>query len=191
MRKKVRFLAETGMLLALLIALQWAGSTIPEPLTKQLVTGSLVNCVLAVAVLMTGISGGLAVALISPVCAFLLNIAPVLMAVPVIMLGNVSFVLLLSLLRRKAVSPWLAAGVTAGAAVTKFGILYLLGVKLICGVLAQPLNGKVFLGAPVMSAKVVKQLMNMFAWPQLVTALTGCLLAFAVVPVLKKALHRD
>ena len=146
MRKKVRFLAETGMLLALLIALQWAGSTIPEPLTKQLVTGSL---------------------------------------------GNVSFVLLLSLLRRKAASPWLAAAVTAGAALTKFAILYLLGVKFVCGVLAQPLNGKVFLGAPVMSTKVVKQLMNMFAWPQLVTALAGCLLAFAVVPVLKKALHRD
>ena len=45
MNKKLRWITETAMMLALLIALQWGGSFVPEEFTKQLVTGSLVNCV--------------------------------------------------------------------------------------------------------------------------------------------------
>ena len=67
MNKKLQWITRTGMLLALLIAFQWIGSFIPEEMTKQLVTGSLVNCVLAVTVLTVGLSGGITVALISPV----------------------------------------------------------------------------------------------------------------------------
>ena len=48
MKKNIRWIAETAMLLALLICLQWAGSMIPQQLVKQLVTGTMVNCVLAV-----------------------------------------------------------------------------------------------------------------------------------------------
>ena len=70
MNKKIRWITETAVLLALLICLQWVGSMIPEQMTKQLVTGSLVNCVLAVTVLMVGLSSGLTVAIISPICAF-------------------------------------------------------------------------------------------------------------------------
>ena len=56
MKKKIIWITETAAMLALLICLQWAGSMIPEPITKQLVTGSCVNCVLAVTVLLGGIS---------------------------------------------------------------------------------------------------------------------------------------
>ena len=57
------------MLLALLITAQ--------ALTKgfgQIVTGSFVNAILAVAVLVGGMSCGITVALISPIFAFLLNL---------------------------------------------------------------------------------------------------------------------
>ena len=130
MNKKVLWITETAVLLALLIVLQW----ITKPL-GQIVTGSCVNAVLAVTALLVGISGGLTVALISPVCAYLLGIAPNLVAVPAIMVGNTVFVLLLKLLCGKAlwrqILAWLAA------AVGKFGTLYLLVVVLICG----PLSG--------------------------------------------------
>ena len=48
MNKKLRWITETAIMLALLICLQWVGSQIPAPMVKQLVTGSFVNAVLAV-----------------------------------------------------------------------------------------------------------------------------------------------
>ena len=87
MNKKILWITETAVLLALLIVLQW----VTKPL-GQFVTGSCVNAVLAVAALMVGLSSGLAVALVSPVCAYLLGIAPNLVAVPAIMVGNTVFV---------------------------------------------------------------------------------------------------
>ena len=67
MNKKIRWITETAIMLALLVTLQ--------ALTKgfgQLVTGSFVNAVLAVSVLLGGLGCGVTVALISPVLAYLL-----------------------------------------------------------------------------------------------------------------------
>ena len=97
MNKKVLWITETAVLLALLVVLQW----VTKPL-GQIVTGSCVNAVLAVSALLVGLSSGLTVALISPVCAYLLGVAPNLVAVPAIMAGNAVFVLALSLLCGKA-----------------------------------------------------------------------------------------
>ena len=80
MNKKIRWITETAILLALLVTLQ--------AVTKgfgQLVTGSCVNAVLAIAALVGGLASGLTVALISPVLAFLLGIAPQILTVPAIM----------------------------------------------------------------------------------------------------------
>ena len=55
MSKKIRWITETAVMLALLVTLQWVGSFIPEQMTKQLVTGTMVNCVLAVTVLLAGL----------------------------------------------------------------------------------------------------------------------------------------
>ena len=74
MKKNIRWITTTAIMLALLICLQWAGSWIPEQLTKQLVTGTCVNAVLAVTVLLVGMRSGITVAVISPVCAFLFGI---------------------------------------------------------------------------------------------------------------------
>ena len=179
MNKKILWITETAVLLALLIVLQW----VTKPL-GQIVTGSCVNAVLAVTALLVGISGGLTVALISPVCAYLLGIAPNLVAVPAIMVGNAVFVLLLKLLCGKAlwrqILAWLAA------AVGKFGTLYLLVVVLICG----PLSGKL-LEAGVMKKPMITVMTASFSWPQLITALIGGGLALILVPILKKALHRN
>ena len=181
MNKKVRWITETAIMLALLVTLQ--------ALTKgfgQLVTGSCVNAVLAVSALVGGLASGLTVALISPVLAFLLGIAPQILTVPAIMCGNGVYVVLLYLLSDrsgkklpKQVAAWLIA------AVAKFVTLYFLVAKLICGVLAESLLASGTLKPPMLQA-----LPATFSWPQLITALIGGAVALAIVPVLRKALHK-
>ena len=93
MNKKIRFITETALMLALLVSLQ--------ALTKgfgQLVTGSCVNAILAVSVLVGGLGSGITVALVSPVLAFVLGIAPQILTVPAIMAGNTVYVVVLYLL---------------------------------------------------------------------------------------------
>lgn len=178
MKKKTRWITETSAMLALLIALQWA----TKPL-GQLVTGSCVNAVLAVCALLAGLSSGLTVALLSPLFAYFLGIAPNVITVPVIMIGNAAFVLLLALLckgswLRRIGSMVLAAGI-------KFIALYALVTQVICGLAANYLLSQGLLKAPMLKALPVT-----FSWPQLITALIGGSLALLIVPALKKALHR-
>ena len=86
MKSKALWVTRTAAMMALLIVLQW----LTKPL-GQIVTGSCVNAVLAVTVLLTGISSGVAVAVLSPVFAYLLGIAPLILTVPAIMIGNAAF----------------------------------------------------------------------------------------------------
>lgn len=164
-------------MLALLIGLQYVTRSF-----GQLVTGSCVNAVLAVTVWVSGLWGGLAVGVLSPIFAYLLGIAPQLVTVPAIMVGNAVFVLLLHLGRNgwRRVAAWLIA------AAGKFAVLYILVGKVICGLASDRL-----LEAGLLKAPMLKKLPAMFAWPQLATALIGGGVALLIVPILKKALHRD
>ena len=90
MKRKALWLTQTAVMLALLITLQW----LTKPL-GQIVTGSCVNAVLAVTALFAGMSSGVTVALLSPVFAYLLGIAPQILTVPAIMIGNTAFVVTL------------------------------------------------------------------------------------------------
>ena len=181
MNKKLRWITETAVLLALLICLQ----ALTKPM-GQLVTGSCVNTVLAVAALFSGWSSGLVIALCSPVLAYLLGIAPQALTVPAIMVGNSVFVVLLALLAGNSGKPvirQIIAWLTAAAA--KFAALYAIVVWLICGLLSERL-----LTAGIMKAPMLKALPVTFSWPQLITALIGGGLAVLITPVLRKALHK-
>ena len=135
MNKKVRWITETAVMLALLVALQ--------ALTKgfgQFVTGSCVNAVLAVTVLTAGMGSGIVVAVLSPVLAYLLGIAPQILVLPAIMVGNTVFVVLLRLIAgtdSRKVGQQIAAWLIA--ALAKFAVLYLIVVKVVCGVMAPSL----------------------------------------------------
>ncbi len=190
MNKKIRWITETAMMLALLIVLQWVGSFIPDQMVKQLVTGSCVNGVLAVTVLMVGMSSGITVAVISPVCAFLFGIAPNFITVAPIMLGNVCYVVLLRVLVGKKWSAIRQVIALVVAALVKFAVLYLLVVVVICDLASGALLGQKIGEIVVLAPPMLKMLPTMFAWPQLVTALIGGGLALAITPVLRKALHR-
>lgn len=181
MSKKIRWITQTAVMLALLVALQ----ALSKPL-GQLVTGSFVNAVLTVTVLLAGLSSGITVALVSPVLAYFLGIAPQILTVPAIMAGNTVFVTLLYFLACKdskkivrQIVAWICA------AVAKFATLYAIVVWLICGVFAQKLMASGMLKAPML-----KVLPATFSWPQLVTALIGGGVALLIVPVVRKALHK-
>ena len=186
MRKKILWITETAVMLALLVALQ----AITKPM-GQLVTGSCVNAVLAISVLLAGMSSGITVALISPVCAFLLGIAPNFVTVLPIMLGNVCYVVLLRLIAGTHHKPiWRQPVALVAAAAAKFGILYLLVVKVICGIASGALLGKKLGEVVVLAPPMLEKLPAMFAWPQLFTALIGGAVGLLITPVLRKALHK-
>ncbi len=163
-------ITRTAILIALLIALQYATSSL-----GQFVTGSCVNLVLAVAALFAGLWSGIIVALVSPFFAFLLGVGPKLIAiVPFIALGNLVYVLVLALLGKKLARLPKSLLAVAAAAVCKFLTLFLVVVKLVL-----PMLG--------LAEKQVAAMSTMFSWPQLVTAAIGGVLALLVVPALKKA----
>ena len=171
-RKKILWITQTGVMLALLVVLQG----VTKPL-GQFVTGSCVNGVLAVAVLTAGIWSGLTIALISPFVAFLFGIGPQLIAiVPAIAVGNAVFVVLIWLLGRSGKLPMQVTSVIVGAC-AKALALYLIVVQLLCRVL--PLK-----------PQQVTTFSQMFSWPQLVTALIGGAVALAIYRILKTALKK-
>jgi hypothetical protein len=181
MNKKIRWITETALMLALLVSLQ----AITKPL-GQLVTGSCVNAILAISALVGGMSCGITVALISPLLAFLLGIAPQILTVPAIMAGNAVYVLMLSLLvgkngshPAKVVVAWIIS------AAAKFSTLYILVAELICGILAESLIASGAMKPPMVSALPVT-----FGLPQLITALIGGAVALIVVPSLLTALKK-
>ena len=178
MKNRVFWITRTAVLLALLVVLQW----LTKPL-GQLVTGSCVNGVLAIAALFGGMSCGLTVALASPVCAYLLGVAPQVLTVPVIMLGNAAFVAVLAFLGGNNKPLWRNVAGWIVAAVCKFIILYVLVKYGICGLLANELMAQGLLKAPMLTALPVT-----FGLTQLVTALIGGGVALVMLPVLKKAL---
>ena len=180
MKSKALWVTRTAVMLALLIVLQW----VTKPL-GQIVTGSCVNAVLAVTVLLTGISSGVTVAVLSPVFAYLLGIAPQTLTVPAIMIGNAAYVVALHMVVGDGKALWKSVTGLLGAALCKFALLYVLVTHVICGVLAQPLLAQGLLKEPMLKA-----LPATFSAPQLVTALIGGAVALLIVPVLKKAMRK-
>ena len=181
MKERIRWITETAVMLAMLIALQ----ALTKPM-GQLVTGSFVNAVLAVTVLVAGLYSGIAVAVISPVLAYLLGIAPQILTVPAIMVGNTAFVVLLHFIAGKDSKKTLRQIIAwVSAAAAKFAALYVVVVWLICGVFAEKL-----LASGMLKAPMLKALPATFSWPQLAPALIGGGVALLMVPVLRKALRK-
>ena len=169
--KKILWITRTAVLLALLIALQWATAG-TQVFAGQYITGSCVNAVLAVAILYAGLWSGVSVAVLSPFFAKLLGIGPQLIQIiPAIAAGNLIYVLMLHFLGKK-----LQAFTVPAAAIGKFLTLYLLVVKWIVPMLAANLK-----------PQQVTTFSVMFSYPQIITAIIGGILAMGIVSVLRKA----
>ena len=176
MKNKILWITRTAVMVALLVTLQWATSGL-----GQFATGSCVNAVLVVATLTAGVWSGVAVALLSPFCAFLLGIGPnLIQIVPAIALGNVALVLLAAwLLGGKALRWWGKGLGIAASAAGKFLVLYLAVVQVFI-----PLMGD------ALKPKQVQTFTAMFSWPQLVTAFIGTTLAVLIAPTIRKVINK-
>lgn len=169
-----KLITRTAVLIALLVAVQYVTKS-----AGQLVTGSCVNLILAVAALVGGVWCGVAVAMISPFCAFLLGIGtPILRLVPAIALGNLAFVLVLALLDGKLNFKYAPGLSVVIAALCKFMLLWGLVVRLLLPSMGLP-------------AEKVAVLSASFSYPQLITALIGGALSLLIVPSLRRALGRE
>jgi hypothetical protein len=145
------------------------------------VTGSCVNTVLAISGLIVGISCGITTALLSPILACLLGIAPQVLVVPAIMIGNVAFVLILCSIKNigeKKIAVRIAVWLLSAFA--KFMLIRFVVVDVICSMLSEFLyaTGHLKEGMATVLAKT-------FSWPQLITALIGAGIAFLIVPRLR------
>ena len=177
MNKKILWITRTAIFTALLVALQY----ITKPMS-QLVTGSCVNFVLAVAALTSGYWSAFTVAAISPFFALLLGIAPpIIWFTPMIALGNIVLVTILWLIANKAAKKYslknifVSAGGAIVSAAAKFAVLWLGIVVILVPLLNLP------------QAQATK-FSTMFTWPQLFTALIGTGIAIFVAPIVKKAI---
>lgn len=175
MNKKIRWIVETAIFLALLLILQ----TVTKPF-GTIVTGSTVNFVLIAATLMTGMSSGLIVAIVSPFLALVLGIVPLpIYFVPAIAFGNAILVLAYGLILRKAnkenkkLWQWIVALVVSSVA--KFLALYVSVLNIVVPIMTA------VKGVPAKAPAAI------FSVQQMLTAAIGGVLAILVVPAVNKA----
>ena len=169
-----RFITGSAMGIALVILAQWLGSVLPAgaviagPFTvKQLITGSLVNCILIVFAARVGVGSAVTIGILSAVLASVLGVGPqVLPVVPLIACGNALLGLVYWLLRRRAKAAPLI-GVLAAAAL-KCAFLWLTVPFMLRTLAAVP-------------EKQAAALSVMFSWPQGLTALAGGLLSMPIL----------
>lgn len=174
MKSKALQITQTGVFIALLLLTQ----ILTAPISNPLITGTLVNLLLIMAVVGLGLSAGITIAALSPVLAKFLGIGPLWSLVPFIVLGNLSLLLVWHFIgargtKRKLARYSIACG---AAAVAKCLVLYLGVVKLAIPCLLK-LSGP---QADILSV--------MFSIPQLVTALLGGVLAMGLLPLAQRAL---
>lgn len=163
----LRWIARTAILLAVLIVVQLLLRFIPDPVSRQIITGSLVNFILLFACIQIDVYSGVIIGLISPVLAYFVGIQGFPPIIPFIILGNAVYVAIFALLKGRNPN-WFQTilGFTLGA-LLKFALLALAAKYLV----KAP--------APVAQAMSI---------PQLTTALIGGVLVFLVE--LKKIFRR-
>jgi hypothetical protein len=155
-RKPVRWITRTALLLAVALVVQNLRLGGPY---GQLITGSIVNAVLVLAVSMVDIWAGVAIGLLTPWIALITGIMGLPFMVPFIMAANSTLAIVYGLLRRR--NSLLAAIL---GAVAKYGF-FLLTTNYLLSLFGKQLP------PPAVAA---------FGVTQLGTALIGALLALAI-----------
>lgn len=174
--KNIRFITRAAMGVALVILAQLAGKLFPAgaviagPFSvNQLVTGSLVNCVLFVFTAIGGVWCGVCVGILSAALASVIGIGPAVLAVvPLVACGNAILCIVFAVVSKAL--PRIVAVITAAA--VKCGFLWLT-VPLLLQAIGAPDKQRTMLGI-------------MFSWPQACTALIGGLLAMLIIPRVTK-----
>ncbi len=175
----IRRMVITAALLALTVVFQYI-RLLPIPLDVSVyIIGTLVNLCLILAAVLAGLWSGLMISIAAPLVALLQGYAPAPM-VPFLIAGNVVLVLLYALIPgpgfrktgKLAVIPWLLAGMPG--AVLKYFIITA-GQAL----MLSSAQGKAFYA--LLATGALRQVQ------QLITALVAAVLAYMILPRLKKA----
>ncbi|MDD3141007.1 MAG: hypothetical protein PHX08_18845 [Lachnospiraceae bacterium] len=171
-KKKILWITQTAVFTALLIVTQTITSSM-----STLVTGSIVNLILILSVMMYGLPTALTVAAISPLIARFLGIGPLWSLIPFIAAGNLALVFLWHIIgNRKIINVHITCIIaTIVGALGKFIVLYFGIVKF-----AIPL----LLNLPAKQATAIS---TVFSVPQLITATIGGILATLIIPAIKNA----
>ena len=134
-------------------------------LKQQLITGSIVNAVLFISTAYLGITAGILISFIPSLFAGFVGLLPIpiLPMIPYIIMANIILVLCFGVFRKK--SFWLSAIL---ASLLKFLFLFATSSFIINFFIQKTLPAKIVV---------------MMAWPQLITALSGALIAFIILRI--------
>ncbi len=136
---------------------------LPSIIHQQAITGPLVNAILLIATMTLGSSAAITIGLIPSVVALSRGLLPLVLApiVPFIMLSNAVYVMLFSSIKEKNFTTAVIL-----ASVGKFTLLYFVSQYLLATLLPQ---------------KFLSNASAIFSWPQLITSLTGGLIAYIFI----------
>jgi len=168
--EKMRTLAlEKDQLINLVYLGVLTAAAIFAPLLKfQAVSGSIVNAILFISVILLGLRGAVLVALIPSLAALSIGLLPAVLApmVPFIMVGNIILVSAFDYLKNKGY--WLAV---FWASFLKFLFLFFTSSMVINLIIKK---------------EIASQVAAMMSWPQLFTALAGGVIAYFFLKKFKK-----
>ena len=163
-------LTRTGLLLALLLAVQSLRLVMPlPPFITMFGIGSAVNACLLTAALFVGLRAALFMSVVAPIVAWLQQMLPLPVLIVPVAAANMVYVVVFSLLYRQQRHNYLAI---AAAAPAKMAAMYLAADWLLR--LVQ------------LPDAIAKLLRLMFSWPQLVTGVIGGALCLLIVGRLRK-----
>jgi len=159
---------EIALILVQFIALIGLATLAPLLVQQQAITGTLVNAVLFVAVILLGPQTAVLVGLVPSLIALSVGLLPAVLAplVPFIMVANTVLVLVFSYLRKR--NYWLAIVL---ASLFKFVFLF--------GASSLTIN-------LLLKKEIAEKVALMMSWPQLLTALAGGLIACLFLKSIKK-----
>jgi len=168
------WITRTAVLTALLVGSQ----VVTAPLQLTLLTGAIVNMILVISIISSGVYTGLAVGFLSPFFAALVGIGAIWPIVPIVSTANMAFIMIWHCGDKLHFKSKIAKRIISCvvAALCKFALLYLGVVRLaIPYILDVP--------EPVANVLTVA-----FSINQLFTALIGGMVAILALPAIEKAI---
>lgn len=185
MKLSTKQLAQTALLLAICIVSQFFKNL------SVYITGPVVNTTIIIAVLAVGLWSGLFISIIAPVTAFFISGSPIMAAIPLmfptVMGGNIILAVCTWYFQNKMNFSWrLPAGLIAGS-ILKAVFMGIVIVLILLPVFGDNIASK--LPKPEALPGVLETAKVTFSFTQLLTSLTGSLLAYVIWMPLKKFLR--
>lgn len=153
---------------ATFIGLMAVVAIVPHYVHNQFITGPIVNATLFIAAVVLGAGNAILIGLLPSVVALVSGLLPAPLApmVPFIMISNAVMILTFSYFRK--VNFW---GGVFGATLFKYAFLYLTSTIVVSLISNQNIG--------------LKAAATMMAWPQIITALVGGVIAFGILKLFK------